>query len=670
VSVYKVLMKESLTILIIDDDDIDRMSIKRALKGSGGTYTIDEIASADLALEKITNYEYDCIFLDYLLPGMDGLSLLRKIREVDCYTPIIIITSQGDESIAVTMMKSGASDYLVKTHINPHTITQILRAAVNLQDMYRKKDIAEKALITSEARLSEAQRMAKIGNWEYDFVHEEMYWSNEVFRIFNRDTKSGFPPSLNDFYNFISETDLSIVRTTLTNIKQNESFLFDVKLKTAEIKYVSIHGYCVVDAKTNVKKIIGTIQDITERKKTEEKLVEAQKVAEELMKTKEKFLANMSHEIRTPMNAIIGFTELLNDMSDLPEDQLRYIKAIHTSGQNLMVIINDILDFSKIKSGNLTLENIELNLTSVVDSVIELLRIKAAAKKIDLSYKIMDHVPVWLLGDQVRLNQILVNIVGNAIKFTPENGSVKLTVKSNGSNAKKHFISFEIEDTGIGIPTNNLETIFEKFTQGSDDISRKYGGTGLGLSIVKSLVELQEGTIKVNSKVGEGSTFYIHLPFEIMDQHRQKIKIKSSPKTRKDYTNKLEGLQILLVEDNPINHLLVKNVLEPTGCSLHITENGILALELLKTNGTLYDLILMDIQLPEMDGYEITAHIRNQCAKPLADIPIIAITANAFKSEYQNCINAGMNDYISKPFKVSELYEKIHDLLFLQKSIK
>jgi CheY-like chemotaxis protein len=282
----------------------------------------------------------------------------------------------------------------------------------------------------------------------------------------------------------------------------------------------------------------------------------------------------------------------------------------------------------------------------------------------------MDHVPVWLLGDQVRLNQILVNIVGNAIKFTPENGSVKLTVKSNGSNAKKHFISFEIEDTGIGIPTNNLETIFEKFTQGSDDISRKYGGTGLGLSIVKSLVELQEGTIKVNSKVGEGSTFYIHLPFEIMDQHRQKIKIKSSPKTRKDYTNKLEGLQILLVEDNPINHLLVKNVLEPTGCSLHITENGILALELLKTNGTLYDLILMDIQLPEMDGYEITAHIRNQCAKPLADIPIIAITANAFKSEYQNCINAGMNDYISKPFKVSELYEKIHDLLFLQKSIK
>lgn len=662
-------MKELLNILVIDDDDIDRMIIKRALKGSGGTYTIDEIAAADLALEKISNYEYDCIFLDYLLPGMDGLSLLRKIRAVDTYTPIIIITSQGDENIAVTMMKSGASDYLVKTHINPHTITQVLRAAINLQEVYKKKDIAERALKTSEARLSEAQRIAKIGNWEYDFALDEMYWSNEVFRIFNSDAEPGFTPTLNYFYSFISETYLPAVRTTLSNLEQNETFLFDVKLKTADIKYVSIHGYCVVEANTNVKKIIGTIQDITERKKTEEKLLEAQKVAEGLMNTKEKFLANMSHEIRTPMNAIIGFSELLNDMSGLSEDQLKYIKAIHTSGQNLLVIINDILDFSKIKSGNLTLENIELSLTGVVDSVMELLELKADGKKINLSYKIMNNVPTYVLGDQVRLTQILVNIIGNAIKFTPEGGRVKLTVSGSKTNTSKNSICFKVEDTGIGIPEEKLETIFEKFTQASDDTSRKYGGTGLGLSIVKSLVEIQGGTIKVESKVNQGSTFYIHLPFEVSSQYNKKTSTKSSSHSRKDYKGKLEGLHILLVEDNPINHLLVRNVLEPTGCTLHIIENGMVALEKLKTNGELYDLILMDIQLPEMNGYEIAAYIRNQCAKPLADIPIIAITANAFKSEYQNCINAGMNDYISKPFKITELYEKINELV-VQKSIK
>lgn len=398
----------------------------------------------------------------------------------------------------------------------------------------------------------------------------------------------------------------------------------------------------ILDEHGNVEKIISIDSDITWQKKAE--------------KVKEQFLTNMSHEIRTPMNAIIGFTNLLLK-SQHNKDSTQYLKAIKASGENLLVIINDILDYSKLESGKATFESIDFSLSQLIIMFVELMLPKAEEKSIKLSTEIDKHIPEFLIGDPTRLTQILINLVGNAIKFTNK-GEVKVHVTSLNENGNEIELNFSVSDTGIGIPEESLTKIFESFTQASNDTTRKYGGTGLGLSITKQLIELQGGTISVNSVINEGSNFEFKLKFQKYFKSHRAVSV-----INEEYAEEfpLKGVRVLLVEDNSFNQILAAKILENWHCIVEIASNGKIAVE--KAEENQFDIILMDIQLPEMDGYEATHYIRNRISSPKCNVPIIAMTAHAFISEIDKCLNAGMNDYISKPFNETILQSKMFKAL-------
>ncbi|TDW47729.1 phospho-acceptor domain-containing protein [Flavobacterium sp. 270] len=376
--------------------------------------------------------------------------------------------------------------------------------------------------------------------------------------------------------------------------------------------------------------------------------LDAQKrIAERAVLAKDSFLANMSHEIRTPLNAIIGFTDLLAQ-TKLDEIQRDYIDSVQIAGENLLLIVNDILDLSKIESGNLAIENQPFNLKKTLKHVYNLLKVKVR-KDVEFNLFLDADMPDIVIGDQGRLNQILVNLTGNALKFTEE-GDVTVSVKMVDETDDHYSLRFTIKDTGIGIPKNKLNTIFERFTQAEESTTRKFGGTGLGLNIVKQLVELHDAKIEVKSQVGRGSEFFFVLSYKKADTSEKPVKSASK--------NSLGKLKILLCEDNVLNQKLVKSVIHNFGFELDIADNGEAGIELLSKNE--YDLVLMDLQMPVKDGYQTTEYIRHEMN---STIPIIAMTAHSLVGEQERCYDVGMDGYVPKPFKQTALLETIRKVM-------
>ncbi len=397
--------------------------------------------------------------------------------------------------------------------------------------------------------------------------------------------------------------------------------------------------------------IIAFAQDITERLQAENELKSAKNVAEESSKAKEMFLANMSHEIRTPMNGIVGLTNLLLK-SPLNEKQNQYAISVKQSAENLLVIINDILDFSKIQAGKLEINKVPFDLSNFLYNIRQTFQLEAQKKGISLITTLDDNVHPIVAGDQVRLNQILGNLISNAIKFTTR-GNVTITIKRISNKEHATRIQFKISDTGIGIAEDKLKKVFQSFTQANADTSRKYGGTGLGLSIVKNLIELMGSQIKVKSSIGKGSEFC----FELNLEKAEKVSLQTIDNSEVNLTGKLNNIRILLAEDNKVNQLFAHELLTDWGVQLDIVDNGSIALDQLRK--TKYDLVLMDIQMPIMSGLDATYIIRNKFPESVKNIPIIAMTANAMKGDDEKFLKAGMNDVVFKPFESLELFNKI-----------
>ncbi len=365
---------------------------------------------------------------------------------------------------------------------------------------------------------------------------------------------------------------------------------------------------------------------------------------------KSDFLANMSHEIRTPMNSIIGFSELLAE-EDLPSNQKEFVEIIRNSGQSLLALINDILDFAKIEAGHLGLDPIDCTLAEVVESVASLLSPEAAYKDLDFRVIYSDDLPEQIHSDPMRLRQCLVNLVNNAIKFT-DAGAVHLKV-SRELGHDQEFIRFDIADTGVGIPQEAIETIFDTFTQADGSFSRKYGGTGLGLSISRRLAELLGGSISVVSEVGSGSTFTFLTPTFVQSGQTHQAECNEEPL---DEQLRFTG-SILVAEDDPENQKLIQALLERKGLRVTIAADGGQAIDLALTQS--FDLILMDVQMPNINGLEATAAIRRQGIM----VPIIAVTANALKGDDLKCLAAGCSDYLPKPIETDALYKALSKYL-------
>jgi len=375
----------------------------------------------------------------------------------------------------------------------------------------------------------------------------------------------------------------------------------------------------------------------------------AEKKASVAAQTKENFLANMSHEIRTPLSGILGFTNLLQKRP-LDETSAEFVTSIQRSGENLMTIINDILDLSKIEAGMMRITPGIFSINGLLNSIETLFSERVKEKKLTISSKVQASIPDTLVGDATRLTQILVNLIGNAIKFTHQ-GTVSIEVYNKEQRENQITLGFKITDTGIGIDKEKLTEVFERFNQGEDSTTRNYGGTGLGLSIVKRLILLQEGDIEVSSEQGKGTTFNFYIPYGIAKEQLNTVPAADIDHF-KDMSN--TALRVLVVDDNAINQSLMKHLLSQWNIDFDIASNGLEAVEYLRKKEC--DLVLMDLQMPQMDGYTAVQQIREILK---LDIPIIAMTAHALPGERERCLSRGMNEYISKPIKEEELFKLI-----------
>ena len=518
-----------------------------------------------------------------------------------------------------------------------------------------ERKATEEALRQSQANLYETKHMAKVGSWQFDIENNRLTWSDETYRIF------GFKPQAFDatyeaFLDAVHPDDRALVSDAYSSSIRNGQKGYEVehriiRKETGEVRYV--HEKCrhERDASGTAVRSIGMVQDITERKVSEVALLAATQAAEAANRAKSLFLAKVSHEIRTPLTTIVGFGELLED-AELTSEHRKYLAAINAASNTLSLLINDILDLSKIDAGELVIRQEDVHLRNLIDKVAKSQEQQIAKQNLSLHVSIDADVPDLLVGDPLRIQQVLLNLLGNAIKFTAQ-GAISIDVSVVEEGAFRVLLDISVTDTGIGIAAELHERIFEPFVQVFDANSSHYRGSGLGLSISRSLAGLMGGTVELESQVGTGSSFHLLIPLQ--------KKIDDTSETSLPEIEPISGsmpaLNILLAEDNQINIQFIKTVLENLGHKVMTAENGKVALDHLNTNA--FDLVLMDIEMPVINGIDALKTLRELEQFSGKHLTVIALTAYALMGDQEKYLKMGFDGYLKKPFTTRALVNEL-----------
>lgn len=657
--------KKKSNILIVDDQSDNLRLLIEMLHGMN--FTVRPSKNGYMAIKSAISDPPDLILMDILMPDIDGYETCRRMK-ADIRTqdiPIIFLSALNESFDKIKAFKAGGVDYVSKpfnkeellARVNTHLSLRNMQRRLEEKNALLEQEVVEheytgEALRLSKESLAEAQQIAHVGNWEWNVKTHELSWSDEIYRIF------GLHPdrvrlTYKAFFEAVHPDDRESVKQSVRELLHKNkpcSFEHRIVRPDGEIRIVQERNKVIFDRYRNPVRMIGTLQDITERKKIDEELLLAKEAAEAANKAKSVFLANMSHEIRTPMNAIIGLNNLVMQ-TKMSQRQLDYQQKIHSSANSLLRLIDDILDFSKIEDGKLDVENRVFFLAEVFESLDSVVNAKSSEKRLAFSIKIAESIPPCLVGDSLRLEQVLTNLVSNAVKFTRQ-GEISVTVDLENETDRKVTLRFTVCDTGVGMSRKEIDKLFLPFHQADATITRKYGGTGLGLAISRRLIEMMEGKIEVSSEPGAGSRFTFTACFgksnEKISSHINAVSIDQASKL-------LTGIHLLLVEDNEINMQVARELLGKIGVTITAASNGQKAVEIVKEKKI--DGVLMDLQMPVMDGYAATLAIRSY--PELANLPIIAMTANAMADDRKRCLAVGMNDHIAKPIKPAKLYETL-----------
>ncbi|MXO64148.1 CHASE domain-containing protein [Altericroceibacterium endophyticum] len=527
---------------------------------------------------------------------------------------------------------------------------KVTDATEELEALAEERRLSAEELNEKNSMLVMTEAMAHVGHWHLDLNDNSVFWSEQTYVIHGR--KSRQPPTIEEAFSYYHPDDVAHVQESVEIARsQAKPYGFEARIvqEGGDIRYIHVTAQVERGQDGQAKSLFGVIGDRTEEIQLRNELLVARDEAEAATVAKSAFLANMSHEIRTPMNGVIGFTELM--LSDrLPDIQRKRAQLIAESGRAMMSLLNDILDISKIEAGQMVLTDEAVDLRHKLDACFKLIEPLAAQKGVSLEYEIASDVPTYIQGDGLRLRQIVLNLLGNAVKFTHE-GGVKMHVEID-RDGDEEWLSIAIADSGIGIPQDRLGHIFESFGQADSTTSKKYGGTGLGLAISQNLGQMMGGDISAKSRVGEGTTFTLRIPLI-------EAAVPQIDEDVQDSGDQIDtaGKRVLVAEDNDINQELTLSIIERLGLKADIAENGRQAVDMVmqaRSDHTPYGGVLMDLQMPEMDGLEATRQLRKSGVTP-EELPIIALTANAYPEDIAACLNAGMQHHVTKPVRLAEL---------------
>lgn len=645
--------RNRIPILLIDNHPEDARLIHAYMEDAGIKYELQQADTLYEGLSLLSRKQFELVLLELNLPDSSGFKTITTYLKRIARVPVIIITDTSNEVIGNQAIKAGAQDFLVKGQFDQRLFGRSVRYALQRSRILLKLQAQASELEINKKRFQEAQEMARFGTWEMDLVSNALTWSDEVFRIFSF-PKGSSVPSYPEYLSYIHPEDRERIENFFESVAKEGShpaLEHRILLNGINLRYLTIQGKVQVDETSGKIFLVGRMQDITERKRSEKLIIE-KNISSKTARIQEEVLADLGFQIRTPLSSVVNLLFLMGNtgMSELQES---YIKNLKISVEDLSLSVNNLMNFSVMVSDHVKVEEEEFNIREFIKGTKNVLDIKADNTGVKLFIEMDEKLPEKIVSDPRKLTQILYNLTDHAIKRSEAGGSVMIRVASSEPSATKMKLQFRVKDAGKRIPSNEIQELLESEKllletnpEALEDQSQKQK---LAIAIVSKLTRMMNGDLQIGKDPENGTEFSTEIPVRILPHSRLG-----------DGTRPESPMKILLVEDHFLNQMATRKVL--TSWSEHITvdiaENGQIAIDKFREYG--YDLILMDIQMPVMNGLDAARKIRE-----ISDVPIIALTANSTKQEQDKCLKIGMNDYLSKPFKPQELYSRILNIMSL-----